>query len=366
MSATDAIGLERMEALLRGDAPRTPAEATRSALLGELRGTTLRAPDALRARVLAPKAEPRGVVLRRPSWRLALVVLPATLGLALVAALVHGFTRSGNPTAAQPQPAVVHGEAATPSAKSKAAPPQTLQAAGAGASDASASGRLAHTDASLTVSVPNTEKLREATDAATRIATSLGGFAQSVVYRTPAGGGGASYIELRVPAQNVQRSLAQIAALGTLVSQEVSVQDLQHDLVVQSEQIAQLRRRIAALREALASSALPEAQRVLLQIKLAESKRALAQRLQARRGTIAAGMTSRVSLVLSTDESAVAPVQRGRLDRMLRSALGFLALEATVALYALIVVSPLLVIGALLWGFARLRRRRDELRLLTS
>jgi hypothetical protein len=365
MSATDAIGLERMEALLRGDAPRTPAEATRSALLGELRSaTTLRAPDPVRTRVLAPKPEPRGFALRRPSWRLALVVLPATLGLAVAAALVHGFMRSGNPTAVRTQPAVVHGEASTPSAKSKAAPPQTLQAAGSGAGGTSA--RLAHTDASLTVSVPNTEKLREATDAATRIATSLGGFAQSVVYRTPAGGGGASYIELRIPAQNVQRALAQIAGLGTLVSQEVSVQDLQHDLVVQSEQIAQLRRRIAALREALASQALPEAQRILLRIKLAESKRALAQRLQARKGTIAAGMTSRVSLVLSTDESAVAPVQRGRLDRMLRSAVGFLALEATVGLYALIVVSPLLVIGALIWGLARLRRRRDELRLLTS
>jgi hypothetical protein len=105
---------------------------------------------------------------------------------------------------------------------------------------------------------------------------------------------------------------------------------------------------------------------VLLQIKLAEAKRSLAERLQARKGTIAAGTTSRVSLVLSTDESAVVPVQHGRLDRMLRSAVRFLALEATVALYALIVISPLLVLGTLVWVLARVRRRRDELRLLTS
>jgi uncharacterized coiled-coil protein SlyX len=261
------------------------------------------------------------------------------------------------------QPVSVAGEAG-PSAntRSKAAP-QTLQA---GPADAATSGRLAHTDASLTVGVQNTDELRDATSAATRIATSLGGFAESVVYRTPAEGGGASYIELRIPAQNVQRALAQIAALGTLISQEVSVQDLQHDLAVQSAQIAQLRRRVAALAEALKSPALPEAQRVLLQIKLAESKRALAQRLQARKGTIAAATTSRVSLVLSTGDSSVAPVQRGRLDRMLRSAVGFLALEATVALYVLIVAAPLLLLGALFWGFARFRRRRDELRLLTS
>jgi hypothetical protein len=279
---------------------------------------------------------------------------------------VHGLTHSGaKPTAA------LQGEAT----RSKAAPPafQTATTAGSGALGApgiavpsAGTGRLAHTDASLTVSVPNVDKLREATNAATRIAASLGGFAQSVVYRTPSEGGGSSYIELRIPAQNVQRALAQLSGLGTLVSQEVSVQDLEHDLTVQSEQIAQLRRRIAALNAALRNHALPEAQRVLLQIKLAESKRALAQRINARKGTIAAGTTSRVSLVLSTDESAVAPVHRGRLDRMLRSAVGFLALEATVALYALIVVGPLLAVAALVWWLARVRRRRDEHRLLAA
>jgi hypothetical protein len=371
--------MERMEALLRGDAPRTQAEERRSALLGELRGTTLRAPEALRTRVLATApAQRQGFALRRPSWRLALVVLPATLAVAVVAALVHGFTGSdkpvslGRPTVMRSDRADTNRRAIAPAWKQAkpfgaasgpgANSAQTLQAAPA----AGTSGRLTHTDASLTVSVPNTEKLREATNAATRIASSLGGFAQSVVYRTPQKGGGASYIELRIPAQNVQRALTQIATLGTLVSQEVSVQDLQHDLAVQSEQIAQLRRRVASLQKALQSQALPEAQRVLLQIKLAESKRSLAQRLQARKGTIAAGTTSRVSLVLSTHESAVVPVQRGRLDRMLRSAVGFLALEATVALYALIVISPVLVLAALVWVLTRLRRRRDELRLLTS
>ncbi len=43
MSATDAIGIERLEALLGGDAPRTGDEARRAALLGELHGATLRA-----------------------------------------------------------------------------------------------------------------------------------------------------------------------------------------------------------------------------------------------------------------------------------------------------------------------------------
>jgi hypothetical protein len=376
MSATDAIGMERLEALLGGDAPRTAAETRRAALLADLRGTTLRAPDALRSRVLEARPVRSGSLFsQRPSRRLALVVLPATLALAVTAAIVHGLTTSPRPVTSG-TPGVVQG--AAPNAKR--APKTFLQAesGGAGAAGsaqssrstlapATGSGRLAHTDASLEVRVPDVGRLSEATSAATRIATSLGGYAQSVDYRTPKGGTGTASIELRIPAQNVQRALTRIAALGTLVSQNVSVNDLQHALQVESAQIAQLRRRVAALRTAIADPALPDAQRVLLQIKLAESKRALSQRLQARKGTIAAGTTARVSVLLGTERSVITPAPpRGRTGRMLHSAVGFLGLEATIALYALIVISPLAVLGGLGWGLARARRRRDEQRLLAA
>ena len=229
--------------------------------------------------------------------------------------------------------------------------------------------RLQHTAASLEVRVADTDKLSQATTAATRIATSLGGYAQSVVYRTPQAGGGTAFLELRIPAANVKQALARLAALGTLVSQQVSVQDLQHAFAVQSAQIAQLRRSIAALQQALQNPSLPDAQKVLLQIRLAEQKRALAQRLHARTGTVAAGTTSRVSLVLSTKQSVV-PVaaHRGRIGRMVHSAVGFLALEATVALYALIVVSPFLLLAGTRVGAepgAAAARRAASARCLT-
>jgi H+/gluconate symporter-like permease len=51
---------------------------------------------------------------------------------------------------------------------------------------------------------------------------------------------------------------------------------------------------------------------------------------------------------------------------MLHSAVGFLGLEGTIALYALIVAGPLLLAAALVWGLARLRKRREEQRLLTA
>src|SRR5258706_3031792 len=363
MSATDAIGLERLEALLGGDAPRTAAETRRAALLADLRGATLHAPDALRSRVLAARPLPRRSFLsQRPSRRLVFAVVPAALAIAATAAIVQGLTTSSSPRPVTfAQPAVVHG--AAPNAKRLANPAETttntwqgdagvaggaavgappvnnLNSAQSTLAPATSSGRLAHTDASLEVRVSDVEHLSAATSAATRIATSLGGYAQSVDYQTPQGGNGTASIELRIPAQNVQRALTRIAALGTLVSQNVSVNDLQHSLQVESAQIAQLRRRVAALRTAIADPALPDAQRVLLQIKLAESKRALSQRLHARKGTISAGTTARVSLLLGTERSVITPAPpRGRTSRMLHSAVGFLGLEAMIALYALIVI----------------------------
>ena len=311
------------------------------------------APHELRARVLAqaPRAERR--VRIRP-----VLVLAAAVMVAVAAALVQGF-RTSAPQA--PTTRSELGSAGSGGTVTTADSAKSLQAGVAKGAPAPSPNRLQHTDASIRVRVADTDELGAATTRATRIATSLGGYAQSVVYRTPQGGGGASYIELRIPTARVQRALAQLAGLGVLVSQQISIEDLTAKLERQSEQIAQLRRRIAALNEALRNPALPESQRVLLQIKLAESKRALAQRLSGRKGTVTAGQTSRISLVLTTQKKAAAAApHRGRLGRMLHAAVGFLALEGIVLLFALIVASPVAVALALLW----LWRRRAVDRLL--
>jgi len=375
MSPRDAIGFERLEALLAGDAPRTSDEARRAAVLAQLRDATLAAPEALRSRVLATAPSRGRVFAPRSSRRLVFALIPATLALAVTAAIVHGLTTGSGSRPVSGAAITTVSQGAVPSTKhlpafsragaggTASSPPATLDSAQSTLAPTGGTSRLQHTDASLQVRVPDVEHLSSATRAATRIATSLGGYAQSVDYQTPQGGDGTAYIELRVPAQNVQRALERLAGLGTLVSQNVSVQDLQHALQVESEQIAQLRRRVAALHQALADPALPDAQRVLLQIKLAESKRALAQRLHARKGTVTAGTTARISLVLGTERSVVTPLHhRGRLSRMLHSALGFLGLEAMVALYALIVISPLALVAAAVWAW----RRRSVERLLAA
>jgi len=317
-----------------------------------LRAHAPRAPESLRTRVLA--LEPR----RAPSRRLVLV-LALALGAALAAAIVHGLVSSGS------KPKEMALSSTVPHVARALAPVTSSGSGGAAHGEAQklpsvvgAPTRLQHTDASLEVRVENTSA---ATTKATRIATSLGGYAQSVNYNSAPGGEGTASITLRVPAQNVKAALARLEGLGTLVSQNLSVTDLEHDLQLESAQIAQLRRTVAALETALKSPSLPDAQRVILQIRLAESKRALSQRLHARTGTITAGTTSSISLFLST-KAAVVPVphHRGRLGRMVHSAIGFLGLEGTIVLYALIVVSPIALVAALLWSLREARRRRDE------
>jgi predicted dehydrogenase len=57
---------------------------------------------------------------------------------------------------------------------------------------------------------------------------------------------------------------------------------------------------------------------------------------------------------------------RGHTSRMLHSAVDFLGVEAVVVLYALIVISPFALLGGLAWALYRMRRRREEQRLLVA
>lgn len=295
------------------------------------------APERLRARVLAQRPPERD---RRT--RLVLV-LAATVALAIATAVVYGLTGSESTT-------VSGGAAGTSTTEmTKAAPPP------ADAGGATLAQRVTRTDASLTVRVG--DEVAVATTRATKIATSLGGYAQSVRYGTP---DEVSYIELRIPAGNVKQALARLAALGDIVSQRISIDDLTKKLQTQSAQIAQLERRVAALQKALRNATLPESDRVLLQLQLSEAKRALAQRRNGRDTTVAAAATARVSLVLTKEKANVVAPAPGRFERTLGGAVDFLALEGTVLIWLAIVASPFALAALALW----LWRRRGTRALL--
>jgi hypothetical protein len=228
--------------------------------------------------------------------------------------------------------------------------------------------RLVHADASLQVHVGGHSALTSATNKATQIVSSLGGYAQSVQYQSETKGGGSSFLALKVPVGKAQTAIGRLAQLGTLVSQQVSTQDLQQTLTRQTNGIGTLRRAIAVYEQAL-KTPLTASQRIEIQIKLANARHSVKVLRKARAGTVASGAAADISLTLTTSKSSIVgggSHTSGRFDRLLGGAAGFLALEGIIVLYALVVLSPLLVIGGLAWVFLRERRRRDERRLLAS
>jgi hypothetical protein len=356
-------------------------------LVAALRVNPPVASDGLRQRVLA--GEPRR--RRLPSRRLALVVVPLAVALAVGAAVVHGFVSSGSRTAAM-EPTLKgahlgtlqHGATAySSSARVPARPATTVAAAGDllqnkklttanYAPDTAVTiprNRLVHADATLQVRVPSHSALTKATNEASKIVGSLGGYAQSVQYQSSRDGTGNAFLQLRVPVGKAETALAKLGSLGTLVSQQVSTQDLQQQLAQQTDSIGSLRRAIAIYVQALQSGTLSATERVAIQIKLSNARHSLKLLKKARTATVASGATANISLTLTTNKDAgIVPTHHksGRFERLLGSAAGFLALEGIIVLYALVVLSPFLLLGGLTWWILRERRRREETRLLAS
>ena len=383
-------------------------------LVSALRANAPAAPESLRERVLEGAPAPRRRRSRR--HRLLLVVVPAAIVLAVGAALVHGFVSSGSrPDAAALAPGLstaqrkVFGPLKTTGsghvqskshALAKLAPKKGAadQAAGTAysaagtpastvASVAALAGnaprtfdrantnsvtipknRLVHAVATLQVQVKSRAQLSARTNEASQIVGSYDGYAQSVRYQNSQHGFGEAVLQLRVPVQKAQAAIAKLSTLGTLLSQQVSTQDLQTKLTQQNSGIGSLRRAITVYVQALESGTLSATERVNIQIRLNNARHALAQLRHARTNTLASGATADISLLLTTRNHAVVVHHRhksGRFDRFLGSAGGFLGLEGIIVLYALVVLSPILLLGALAWWILRERRRREE-RLLAS
>jgi hypothetical protein len=216
--------------------------------------------------------------------------------------------------------------------------------------------------------VKSRSQLSARTNEASQIVGSFGGYAQSVRYENSRSGYGEAVLALRVPVQKAQAAIAKLSTLGRLVSQQVSTQDLQTQLSHENSGIGSLRRAITVYEQALASATLSATERVNIQIRLNNARHALAQLRHARTGTLQSGATADISLLLTTRNGAIVVHHHhktGRLGRLLGSAAGFLGLEGIIVLYALVVLSPIILLGALAWWIVRERRRREE-RLLAS
>jgi hypothetical protein len=320
-------------------------------------------------------------------WRrAALVFTPACVAVLLSVAVVRGLLSSA-PSRSQAAPTTVVGAARTGATKKPQHAPvtpapvwgtstteQQLGKANDGqrgvlaGGGASTGGRAVDYDASLRVRVHDADALSDKTADAMRVARALGGYVASLQQTTTAGRPGEADLVLRVPVAHVEEAMTDLAALGTVVEQHLSVVDLQQTLDQQRRLIRSLRYQIARLTEALRNPSLPADVRLRLRFQLEAARQSLTRATRAHKGTLREAALSEISLSLTTQRStgAVSKHHQGRLERAARSALSFLAGAGAVALFLLIAVSPLLVLAAGWLYASRTYRRREERRLLAA
>ena len=343
-----------------------------SEIVDELRATRPRASEALRLQVLSaaarpPVAAPSLSERLRIRRRVALAV-PAAAGLAVAAAVAIGVSR--------PVPAVREaGADASSTLRSSLPPTASVEAGPPAASDAQAgrartappgtlAGRAQRYVASLTLAVEDTDALSDATKQALAIARDLGGFVGSVQYAT--GEGGAASVTLRVPSARAGDAVTRLSALGTIVAQNVQLDDLQETLDGLATGIGQLRTRIARLSARLATESLDPPTRARLQEERAQAQAQLRELRATRAATSAEARLATIQVELRTDEAGSGGTASSRLERALDKALAVLAWEGIVLLAAAIALAPLALVAAAVWATRRTRRRREEDRLLAA
>ena len=336
-------------------------------LIHELQASRPVAPAALRARVRetarAPRAASPWERFRLPVRRVAVVAAPAVLALALVSAGAVGLSRSSERD--------VFSDAARPVEDTpQSVEKETLSATdlGAGATRDSAvgptTGRAQRVSATLTVEVSDSDAVSDAAQDAIDLTRRLGGHVVSSSVTT--GERAAATMTVRVPVGKVQQAIAGLSGLGRIVSQQVTIDDLQASLDALERRQASVRNQIARIEARLGTESLEPEERAVLETRLQRLQRELRELRRGVTATTAQARMSTIELtVVTPDAGAVAPAP-SRLERTLDEALNVLVWEGVIVLALAIVLAPIALLGLAAWLGQRLHRRREDERLLAS
>jgi hypothetical protein len=221
--------------------------------------------------------------------------------------------------------------------------------------------RLQQYEAVLTLRVDDRSDLSAQTSQAMRLTRALGGYVASAVYNVP-GKRGASSLVLRIPVDRVQQALEAFSGYGTLVSQRISVRDVQRRVDDIGSALAVLQKDIARIQRELAGSVTP-ARRAELEQRLATDRRRVKTLTSTKQAITKRAELARVSLTLVTPRTQ-AVAAKSRFERTIDDAGSVLARELEILLYALVVVGPLLAVGGVAIAAGRAQRRRSDRRLL--
>ena len=216
----------------------------------------------------------------------------------------------------------------------------------------------------MTLEVPDSDGVAGSAQKAIALTQRLGGHV--VGSNVITGEGANAQLTLRVPVARVQEAVAGLSALGTIVSQQVSTQDLQADLDRLERRERSVRAQIALLVARLESDSLEPGQRAIFEARLKNLRNELRALRLGIAGTNAEARMATIQMtVVTSDGSGVVPVP-SRLDRTLDEALNVLVWEGVVALAILIVAAPFALVAFAIWLGNRLYRRREDDRLLTA
>jgi hypothetical protein len=314
-------------------------------LAAELRGSRPAAPEGLRPQVLA-LGEPAPIARRRSFHRPVLLLIPVGLAAAAAAAVLIGVVQSSGsqqPVAQRLESTALKGTSApaTPSAVHDSALPATAA-------------RAQRYEAELTLRVRD---LSAQTKRALRLTRSLGGYVRSVDFGQGQKAGSA-YLVVRIPAARVQEAIVRFSALGAILGQHVSIQDVQAGIDRRTRDMQRLKDRIAALEHQGTSEAALQA--MVLRRHLVVLQREQAQALRS-------ASFATVSLSLRTKQAEVVPTAHpGRIERTFDRAGTVLLQELAVLVYVVVVALPLLLLAGLAYLGAHSVRRRSLDRLLEN
>lgn len=240
-------------------------------VLAELRTAHVTAPPELRERVRLIAATGSTPPRRVITWRRSVAVLVPVA--AAVAAVVVLPRPASHPQQHQLQARAAVGGAANAAPKEFALPssPQRVQTYGA----------------TLSLRVPNQPRLSDAVKQALRITSSLGGYQVS----THASLSRAQLV-LKVPRTKVQQAIVQLSSLGTIVGEQVAIQDQQSGINANDRTIARLQLELKALR------AQPQTDAVKRQIAALTARVASLQRANA--NTVRVDRYATIGLNLAT------------------------------------------------------------------
>ena len=349
---------------------------TSAEICNELRGAAPQASIALQARVAeigaaAPALRPSLAGRLLPRRRAFAIAIPFAAAAAVASAGVIGIVQSGrNPDATLAVREAPPQASATQKVGVEAAPTYGGTATGTAGDAATAStpgpttGRAQRVTANLTIEVEDTDALSDATQKALQTTRSLGGYVVSVSYATSTDGTAA--LTVRVPTARVQEAITRLSSLGTIVAQQVQIDDLQESIDALAKQVAGLQERIARLTAQLEGTSLDAETRATLEARRKAARAELASVRATKASQTAESRLATIQLALVTDRAAAVPGTPSRFDRALDDVVEILALEGLVVLFALVIAGPFVLVGLAAWWGRRALLRRENERLLAN